>query len=64
MLIAVKIDILSISRRIGHAKASMTLDVYGHLMPPSAAAAAIEGLFRKRRAPPTRRPAIRRQFFV
>jgi hypothetical protein len=55
---------LSISHRIGHAKASMTLDVYGHLMPPSAAAAAIEGLFRKRRAPTTRRPAIRRQFFV
>jgi hypothetical protein len=47
MLIAVKINILAISRRIGHAKASMTLDVYGHPMPSSAAAAAIEGLFRK-----------------
>ena len=27
------IPILIVSRRLGHAKASITLDVYGHLMP-------------------------------
>jgi len=32
------VDILSISRRIGHAKPSLTLDRYGHLLPCSDAA--------------------------
>jgi len=45
LLIAKNVDILSISRRLGHAKASMTLDVYGHLIRggDEAAARAIEG---------------------
>jgi integrase len=32
------VDILSISRRLGHSKASVTLDVYGHLLPGGDAA--------------------------
>jgi integrase len=31
-LIAAGINILTISRRLGHAKPSVTLDVYGHLI--------------------------------
>jgi integrase len=33
LLIASGLDILTISRRLGHANASITLNVYGHLMP-------------------------------
>jgi integrase len=40
VLIAEGVDILRISRRIGHAKASTTLDRYGHLLTPDDAAAA------------------------
>jgi integrase len=45
MLIREGVDILAISRRIGHSKAATTLDVYGHLMSGAdeAAAKAIEG---------------------
>ena len=32
MLINAGVDILTISRRLGHSKASVTLDVYGHLV--------------------------------
>ena len=32
MLIAAGVDILTISRRLGHASPSITLDVYGHLV--------------------------------
>jgi integrase len=32
VLIRERVDILTISRRIGHARPSVTLDVYGHLM--------------------------------
>ena len=32
LLIAAGDDILTVSRRLGHATASMTLDVYGHLI--------------------------------
>jgi integrase len=32
VLISAGVDVLTISRRIGHSKASMTLDVYGHLI--------------------------------
>jgi integrase len=48
VLIAEKVDILTISRRIGHSKTSITFDVYGHLMPgmDEAAAAAIEGVLK------------------
>jgi integrase len=48
LLIAKNVDILSISRRLGHAKASMTLDVYGHLIRggDEAAAKAIEGVLK------------------
>jgi integrase len=39
-LIAAGVDILTISRRLGHAKASITLDCYGHLIEGGDAAAA------------------------
>ena len=44
VLINAGVDVLTISRRIGHSKASMTLDVYGHLIRggDQAAAKAIE----------------------
>lgn len=47
-LIRAGVDILTISRRLGHGKASMTLDVYGHLIEGSdaAAAKAIEGVLK------------------
>ena len=32
MLIAAGVDILTVSRRLGHASPSITLDVYGHLV--------------------------------
>ena len=31
-MIATGVDILTISRRLGHRKASVTLDTYGHLI--------------------------------
>ena len=34
------VDILTISRRLGHSKASVTLDTYGHLIEGADAAAA------------------------
>jgi integrase len=48
MLIRAGVDILTISRRLGHSKASVTLDVYGHLMPGAdeAAADAIAGVLK------------------
>src|SRR5262245_8658653 len=39
-LIAKGVDILTISRRLGHSKATITLDVYGHLIEGADAAAA------------------------
>ncbi len=47
-LIRAGVDVLTISRRLGHSKAAMTLDVYGHLMEGSDAAAAkvIEGILK------------------
>jgi len=47
-LINARVDILTISRRLGHSKASITLDVYGHLIGGSdkAAAAAMEGVLK------------------
>ena len=44
MLIRAGVDILTVSRRLGHGKASVTLDVYGHIIggADDAAAAAIE----------------------
>jgi integrase len=47
-LIRQGVDILVISRRIGHSKPSVTLDVYGHLIEgaDAAAASAIEGLLK------------------
>jgi integrase len=46
-LIAAGVDILTISRRLGHAKPSVTLDVYGHLYAGSddRAVQAMEALF-------------------
>jgi integrase len=48
-LIRAGVDVLTISRRLGHSSASMTLDVYGHLMEgaDAAAVAAIEGVLLK-----------------
>ena len=48
VLIRQGVDILTISRRIGHSKPSVTLDVYGHLMggADEAAAKAIEGVLK------------------
>ena len=48
MLIRAGVDVLTISRRLGHAQASITLDVYGHLIEgaDAAAAKAIEGLLK------------------
>jgi integrase len=48
MLIRAGVDILTISRRLGHSKASVTLDTYGHLIGGADAAAtrAIEGMLR------------------
>ncbi len=45
--IAAKLDIITISRRLGHSKASITLDVYGHLFTENdtAAADAIDAIF-------------------
>ena len=40
MLIAAGVDILTISRRLGHSKAAITLDVYGHLVSGADEAAA------------------------
>jgi integrase len=47
-LIKAGVDILTISRRLGHSKASMTLDIYGHLIEgaDAAAAKAIEGMLK------------------
>ena len=47
-LIRAGVDILTISRRIGHSEASITLDVYGHLIvgADAAAAKAIEGVLK------------------
>ena len=47
-LIASGVDILTVSRRLGHSKAAITLDVYGHLVEgkDAAAAKAIEGLLK------------------
>jgi len=48
-LIAAGMDILTISRRLGHASAAITLRVYGHLMPNTDAKAAeiMEAAFSK-----------------
>jgi integrase len=48
-LIAAGVDVLTISRRLGHASPSITLDVYGHLFKnvDDRAAQAIEALFGK-----------------
>jgi integrase len=40
VLISKGVDILTISRRLGHSKPSVTLDVYGHLIEGSDTAAA------------------------
>jgi integrase len=46
-LIAAGVDILTVSRRVGHASAAITLSVYGHLVPNAddRAAQAIEAMF-------------------
>jgi integrase len=48
MLIRAGVDILTISRRLGHGQPSVTLNVYGHLIggADEAAAAAIEGVLK------------------
>ncbi|MGF1628286.1 MAG: tyrosine recombinase XerC [Kiloniellaceae bacterium] len=46
-LIAARLDVVAVSRRIGHASPALTLSVYGHLFDPSddKAAAAIDAAF-------------------
>ena len=48
MLLRAGVDVLAVSRRLGHGKASVTLDVYGHLIEggDAAAAKAIEGVLK------------------
>ena len=48
VLIRMGVDILTISRRLGRGKASVTLDLYGHLIEgaDAAAAKAIEGVLK------------------
>jgi integrase len=48
LLLAAGVPVLTVSRRLGHAKVSTTLDVYGHLMPAADAdaAKAIEGVLK------------------
>jgi integrase len=48
MVIRAGVDILTVSRRIGHSKAAITLDVYGHLYggADEAAAKAMGGLLK------------------
>ena len=48
LILAAGADVLTVSRRIGHRKASITLDVYGHLIEGSdvKAAKALEGLLK------------------
>jgi integrase len=48
-MIAAGVDVLTISRRLGHASASITLDIYGHLFKNTddRAAQAVEALFGK-----------------
>ena len=41
VLIRSGVDVLTISRRLGHCKASVTLDVYGHLIEGADAEAAM-----------------------
>jgi integrase len=47
-LIAAGVDVLTVSRRLGHSKASITLDTYAHLLEgaDAAAAKAIEGVLK------------------
>jgi integrase len=47
-LIRAGVDILTVGRRLGHSRASTTLDKYGHLVEgaDAAAARAIEGLLK------------------
>jgi integrase len=44
-LIAAGVDILTISRRLGHANPKITLDVYGHLYGNTDDKAAVEAMF-------------------
>jgi integrase len=48
MLLWRGVDVLTVSRRLGHANASITLNVYGHLIEgaDAAAAKAIEGVLK------------------
>lgn len=47
LLLAKDTDIETVSRRLGHSKASVTLDIYGHALPENdkKAAAALESMF-------------------
>jgi integrase len=48
LLLAAGVPVLTVSRRLGHAKASQTLDTYAHLLPgaDADAAKAIEGVLK------------------
>lgn len=40
LLLAAGVDVLTVARRVGHARTSITLDVYGHVVRPDSSAAA------------------------
>jgi integrase len=48
MLLAAGVDVLTVSRRLGHSKAAMTLDIYGHVLEGGdrQATKALEGLLK------------------
>ena len=48
MLLRAGVDVYTVSRRLGHSTAAMTLDKYGHLIEgaDAAAAKAIEGVLK------------------
>jgi integrase len=48
LLLRAGVDVLTVSRRLGHSKAAITLDVYGHLIEgaDAAAAKALEGVLK------------------
>jgi integrase len=48
ILLASGLPVLTVSKRLGHSKASMTLDIYGHLLPNAddAAAKIMEGMLK------------------
>ena len=64
-LIRAGVDVLTLSRRLGHASAAITLGVYGHLYPKAddKAAQALEAMFKRVRVSLSFSPVAKRWFF-